>query len=124
VAELALPAREALKPLLKALAYVVFALYLALGTIAVAIFAVRRGLPVIVIIAAPFLLILIALLALLALYAIIELCVRLAARRAQRAHYLRPLHRAQTRECVKARDALSLITGATKLAEWLSSVRG
>jgi hypothetical protein len=41
LAELTLLAREALKPLLKALAYVVFALYLALGTIAVAIFAVR-----------------------------------------------------------------------------------
>jgi hypothetical protein len=38
-----------------------------------------------VVIAAPFLLILLALLALLVLYAVIELCVRLAARRAQRA---------------------------------------
>jgi hypothetical protein len=85
LAEPALSAREALKPLLKALAYAVFALYLALGTIAVAIFAVRRGLPVIVIIAAPFLLILLALLALLALYALIELCVKLAERRAHRA---------------------------------------
>jgi hypothetical protein len=85
VAKFALSAREALKPLLKALAYVVFALYLALGTLAVAIFAVRRGLPIIVVIAAPFLLILLALLALLVLYAVIELCVRLAARRAQRA---------------------------------------
>jgi hypothetical protein len=85
VAKLALSAREALKPLLKALAYAVFALYLVLGTIAVAIFAVRRGLPIIVVIAAPFLLILFALLALLVLYAVIELCVRLAARRAQRA---------------------------------------
>lgn len=85
MAKFALSAREALKPLLKALAYVVFALYLALGTLAVAIFAVRRGLPIIVVIAAPFLLILLALLALLVLYAVIELCVRLAARRAQRA---------------------------------------
>jgi len=59
--------------------------YLALGTIAVAVFAVRHGLPVTVVIAAPFLLILFALLALLALYAIIELCVRLAARRSHRA---------------------------------------
>jgi hypothetical protein len=62
LAEHTLSAREALKPLLKALAYVVFALYLALGTIAVAIFAVRHGLPIIVVIAAPFLLILFALL--------------------------------------------------------------
>ena len=85
MAEHALSAREALKSLLKALAYTVFALYLALGTIAVAIFAARRGLPVTVVIAAPFLLILLALLALLALYAIIELCVRLAARRSHRA---------------------------------------
>jgi hypothetical protein len=83
VAKFVSSAREALKPLLKALAYVVFALYLALGTLAVAIFAVRRGLPIIVVIAAPFLLILFALLALLVLYAVIELCVRLAARRAQ-----------------------------------------
>jgi hypothetical protein len=72
VTELALSARGALKPLLKVLAYVVFAFYLALETIAVAVFAVRRGFLVIVVIAAPFLLILFALLVLLALYAIIE----------------------------------------------------
>ena len=49
-------ARDALKPVLRALAYVALALYLALGTVAVVIFA------------APFLLILLALLAIAELY--------------------------------------------------------
>jgi hypothetical protein len=83
LAEHTLSAREALKSLFKALAYTVFALYLALGTIAVAIFAACRGLPIIVVIVAPFLLILLALLTLLAIYAIVELYVKLTARRTQ-----------------------------------------
>jgi hypothetical protein len=44
-----------------------------------------------VVIAAPFILILLALLTLLALYAIIELYVKPAARRTHRAHYSRSL---------------------------------